>query len=159
MRLLDQKGRLFGKINVFDLLVILLVLVGVVGMSLRLVQNRQTAAESKTAVCRVEIVDGGEYLKDAFAIGDPLYEKETLLGTVTDVQVKPAQYLKLLPDGSSKMVDHLYQYDITLTFTTDRLNTASGYRVDTAEWLAGTSHFISNGFAASTAVVRAIEIQ
>ena len=159
MSLMDKKGRLFGKVNLFDLLVILLVLVGVVGMSLRLVKERQEVAEGKTAICKVEIVDAGEYLKDAFEIGDALYEKETLLGTITSVQVKPAQELKLLTDGTAKLVDRTDHYDITLTFTTDRLMIAEGYRIDSAEWLAGTSHSISNGFAATAAIVRSIEIQ
>lgn len=159
MRLMDDKGRLFGKLNIFDLLVILLVLVGVVGMSLRLISSREEMGEAKTAVYQVEIMEAEEYLKDAYQVGDTLYEGETLLGTVTDIQVENSKSLEYLSDGTSKLVEQLHCYDIKLTFTTEQLVNKEGYHVDSAEWLAGTSHFISNGFAGATAVVRSIEIQ
>lgn len=159
MRLMDDKGRLFGKINIFDLLVLLLVIVGVVGMSLRLASNRQELGETKTAVYQLEIKEGQECLKDAFQVGDALYEKDTLLGTITEVRVENAGTLRLLPDGTAKMVEYLHLYDIEITFTTDQLMEDKGYHIDAAEWLAGTTHSISNGFAATSAVVRSVEIQ
>ena len=159
MRLMDDKGRLFGKINIFDLLVLLLVIVGVVGMSLRLINTRQELGETKTAVYQIEIVEGQEFLKDAFQVGDALYEGDTFLGTITEVRVENSETLRLLPDGSTKVVKYMHLYDIEITFTTDQFIEDKGYHVDTAEWLAGTNHSISNGFAAAGAVVRSVEIQ
>ena len=159
MRLMDDKGRLFGKINLFDLLVLLLVIVGVVGMSLRLINTRQELGETKTAVYQIEIKEGQECLKDAFQVGDVLYEKDTFLGTITEVRGENSETLQRRADGSAKMVKQLHLYDIEITFTTDRFVEDKGYHVDSAEWLAGTSHSISNGFAATAAVVRSVEIQ
>lgn len=157
MKLMDEKGRLFGKINLFDLLVLLLVIVGIVGMSTRLIKTDRETAEMTTAIYHVEIVGAQEYFKEVYKVGDSLYEGDTFLGTVTAVEVTPNKVLKLMPDGSAKMVERNTYFDINLTFTTDRFNTESGYHVDSAEWLAGTSHVVSNGFAVSTAVVRSIE--
>lgn len=159
MRLMDDKGRLFGKVNIFDLLVLLLVIVGLVGMSLRMIPSQEEVAVTKTAIYQVEIVGAREYLKDAYQIGDVLYEGENFVGTITDVQIENSKYWKRLADGTMKQVEQLYGYDIKLTFTTDEFIENKGYHVDTAEWLAGTSHFISNGFASATVVVRSIEIQ
>ncbi len=157
MKLMDEKGRLFGKINLFDLLVLLLVIVGIVGMSTRLIKTDRETAEMTTATYHVEIVGAQECFKEVYKVGDSLYEGDTLLGTVTAVEVTPNKVLKLMPDGSAKMVERNTYFDINLTFTTDRFNTDAGYHVDSAEWLAGTSHVVSNGFAVSTAVVRSIE--
>ena len=35
MKLMDKNGRLFGKVHLFDLLVVILLLVGIIGMGLR----------------------------------------------------------------------------------------------------------------------------
>ncbi len=159
MRLMDDKGRLFGKINIFDLLVLLLVIVGVVGMSLRLINPQKELGETKTAIYHIEIAEGQEFLKDAFQVGDALYEGDTFLGTITEVQVENSDTLRLLPDGSTKVVKYMHLYDIKIAFTTDQFKEDKGYYVDTAEWLSGTSHSISNGFAAAGVVVRSVEIQ
>ncbi len=157
MKLMDEKGRLFGKINLFDLLVLLLVIVGIIGMSTRLIKINRETAQMTTATYRLEIVGAQECYKDAYKVGDSLYESETLLGTITEVSVTPNTELKLMPDGTAKMVERTLHYDIALTFTTDQFNTAEGYHIDSAEWLAGTSHIISNGFAVTTAVIRSVE--
>ena len=158
MKLIDEKGRLFGKINLFDLLVVLLVLVGVIGMGTRLIKTNRETAEMTTANFQLEIVGAQECFKTAYNVGDSLYEADTLLGTITAVEVAPSESLKMMPDGTAKMVESVLYYDVTLTLTTDRFSTDSGYSVDSAEWLAGTSHIVSNGYAVSTVVVRSVEI-
>lgn len=159
MKLIDEKGRLFGKVNCFDLLVVLLVVVGIVGMATRLLKPAEVGAEMKTATYHLEISEAQECFKTAFQVGDSLYEDGVLLGTVTEVKVRPADVLKRMPDGTAKMVERTLYYDINLTFTTDRFNVDEGYYVDSREFLAGTGHIISNGFASVTAVVRDIEMK
>lgn len=157
MKLIDDKGRLFGKINLFDIVVILLVIVGIVGMATRLIDTDRETAEMKPATYRIEIVSAQECFKTAYKVGDTLYEGDTLLGTVTAVEVTPNKAVQLTADGSPKEIESKQLCDIKLTFTTDQFHNDGGYSIGTAEWLAGTSHVISNGFAVSTAVVRSIE--
>ena len=90
-------------------------------------------------------------------VGDTLYEGDTLLGTVTAVEVTPNKAVQLTADGTPKEIESKLACDIKLTFTTEQFHNDGGYSIGTAEWLAGTSHVISNGFAVSTAVVRSIE--
>ncbi len=158
MRLIDEKGRLFGKLNIFDLLILLLVIVGVIGMAARLLVSKEQGAQAKTATYQLEIVGVEECYTTAFQVGDPLYEAGVQIGTITAVKVRPAEVSRRMPDGSVKLVERALYYDIDLTFTTDQFNLDSGYHVDSQEMLAGTSHLLSNGFATATAVVRTIEI-
>ena len=157
MKLIDEKGRLFGKVNLFDLLVVLLLIVGIVGMSTRLIKPDPERTEMSTATFQVEIVSAQDYYLGAYQVGDTLYEGDMALGTITAVKETPCKALKVMPDGSTKLVERKMLSDIMLTFTTDRFNRSSGTHIDSAEWLAGTSHIISNGFATATVVVRNIQ--
>lgn len=158
MKLIDEKGRLFGKLNIFDLLIILLLLVGVVGMASRLMMPAEKGNETKTATYQVEINNVDECYTTAFEVGDPIYEAGVRIGTVTAVNVRPAEMTRMMPDGSVKVVERAMYYAIDLTFTTDQFQLDEGFHVDTREMLAGTSHIISNGFATATAVIRTVEI-
>lgn len=157
MKLIDEKGRLFGKLNLFDLVVILLVIVGIIGMATRLISTDRETAEMKTATYQIEITSAQECFKTAYKVGDTLYEGDTLLGTVTAVEVTPNKAVQLTADGTPKEIESKLACDIKLTFTTEQFHNDGGYSIGTAEWLAGTSHVISNGFAVSTTTVRDIK--
>ncbi len=157
MKFLDNKGRLFGKLNLFDLLVILLILVGAVGMGTRLIQKEETALNYQKAVTQMELLECPEYVAAAFQVGDTLYEKEVEVGKVTAVEVVPYESLELLSDGTSKYVPHKIQYTVKLTVETDRLLiTNEGIAVNTQEWLNGTRHNIANGKAKYNAIIRSV---
>lgn len=80
MKLIDNKGRLFGLINLFDLLVILVIVAGVFFVVSRLDFN-----ESEVSVNEIEldvtflIEDIRQETIDALTIGDRLYEYDTNL--------------------------------------------------------------------------------
>lgn len=156
MKFIDEKGRLFGKVNLFDLLILVLVLAGIVGMATRLLLPGAKPEELCTATYTVEFNEVEECFTDAFEKGDSLYQEGVCLGTVTDVKVSLAKTVEILPDGSHGLVEHVATYDVLLTVTTDRFRTSGGYHIDSQEMLAGTSHEISNGFARGTAVVREV---
>lgn len=159
MKLMDEKGRLFGKLNIFDLVIILVVLAGIIGMATRLLLPGVEEDQLKTATYTAEFKELKECFETAYSVGDTLYEDGVMLGTVTAVEVKPAVTAEMLPDGSYQMVEHPLYLDITLTFTTDRFHADGGYRVDSQSLLAGTSHAISNGFAKATGVIREVVIE
>jgi hypothetical protein len=159
MKLVDQKGRLFGKINLFDLLVILLVVAGLVGIVFRLLLPPVAESNLMTATYTVEMLEQDECFKTAYKAGDTLYEKGVVLGTVTAVQVSPAKTQEILPDGTVQPVEHVTTYDITLTVTTDQLHNSGGYHIGSQEFLAGTTHKISNGYATAPGVVRNLIIK
>ncbi len=157
MKFLDDKGRLFGKLNVFDLLVILIVLIGAVGMGARLLQKEEAAMNYQKAVTQMEVENCPEHVARSYQVGDVVYEKGVEVGRVTAVEVVPYQSLEILNDGSYRYVDHQLSFTVKLTMETDRLLiTKDGIMVDTQEWLNGTRHNISNGKSTYSGIIRSV---
>ena len=118
MKLIDEKGKLFGKVNLFDLLILVLLVVGLVAMGSRLFMRTTPEEKYVTATYTVEFSQVGECYRNAFRVGDSLYEKGVPFGTVTAVEVSPAVTIELLPDGSYGPVEHVTTLDIKVTATT-----------------------------------------
>lgn len=154
MKLIDEKGRLLGKLSIFDLLILLLVIVGIVAIALRLVTPVEQPESGEKATFTVEFDGYGEAIKNAFKEGDTLYEEGVALGTVKSVAIEPYQSYELLPDGTVGAVEHQLTFSVTVVVETDRLRNDGGYRVASQEMLNGTSHIFTNGYAAFTGVVR-----
>ena len=100
MGLIDSKGKVFGLINIIDLLAILLI-VAVVGR-FTLKQNQKSAG----AVAKnIEVVVHVKEVRDATAnvvkVGDIVKETKSnaVLGKVTNVEIKPSDTLVETSDG------------------------------------------------------------
>ena len=88
MKLIDEKGRLFGKINLLDLIALLLVLAAVVFFGLRLIRGRGTTAASAepaqiTYTVLVQAVDPRTLPYVDKAIGEPLLSSGSLINSLT----------------------------------------------------------------------------
>lgn len=100
MNLIDKKGRIFGLINIIDLLIILLIL-AVVGRFALKVQQQPAGVESKN----IEVVLLVKEVRDATANvikeGDIVRETKTnmVLGKVTKVEILPSDTLVNTADG------------------------------------------------------------
>lgn len=158
MKLMDKNGRLFGKIHLFDLLILVLLIGGVIGMALRFFVSDDEVVTPRSATYTVEITEKEQYIADAYRVGDTLWEKGENMGTVTKVEVHPHQSVEVLPDGTSGLVDHVITYNIILTVETDNLREHDGTFIGSQELLNGTGHTLSNGFVAAGGTVREIQI-
>ena len=100
MSLIDNKGRIFGLINIIDLLVIVLI-VAVVGRFT--LKSRQKSAGAVTT--NIEVVVHVKEVRDATAdivkVGDIVKETKSnvVLGKVVDVKVNPSETLVETADG------------------------------------------------------------
>lgn len=154
MRLIDDKGRIFGKLNLFDLVVILLIVVGILGICLRGNAPSKEQVETNEATYTLELTGVQEHVVKAFKKGDQIWENGTLLGVLAEEPVvTPHRTAELQPDGTVKMVDHVMYYSAVFTLKTDQFRADKGYHIDTNEMLNGTGHVISNGFATASVVV------
>lgn len=94
MKIIDNKGKLFGLLNVIDLLVILMVIVVVVVGAKRLKNVPSiSSADAKEGIVTFEISEVRKVTVDNIAVGDPLYEydKGNYIGKIVDVQSGPFQ--------------------------------------------------------------------
>jgi hypothetical protein len=111
-RILDERGRLFGKVNVVDL-VVLLVIVAVVCFAVL----RMTGGSSQSVPVKVTYTVEAQRQATVNAIrakGSVTDDGGTLLGQVQDVIVTPTQEEYPTPDGDLKAFDSPIFKDITI---------------------------------------------
>ena len=161
MKWIDDKGCLFGKVHFFDGLIALLVVVGILAVGLRFAPKQKEEQKPKTfsAVYTLEMRDMGDLFVDAFAVGDTIYEWNEPIGTIKAVEVRPATMAYVGAEGTLLEPEYKHRHHITLTVETDRMSNNGRYFIGTVEFLNGTGHTISNGFAQCQSVVRQITIK
>ncbi|MDI3480561.1 MAG: hypothetical protein PWQ97_216 [Tepidanaerobacteraceae bacterium] len=100
MVLIDDKGKIFGIINIIDLLVILLI-VGVVGRYAVKSSIKLAGVQTRNIQLTLLVKDVREATSSVMKKGDVVREARTnlVLGKVTGVEVKPADTLVNTADG------------------------------------------------------------
>ena len=88
--IMDEKGRLFGKVSIVDLLIILVVITAAAGIGYKFTRSKTVSPFIKTDSIQVRfyVEDAPSYAIDNVKIGDPVKEsiQNTGLGHVTDIQ-------------------------------------------------------------------------
>jgi hypothetical protein len=120
-KIIDEHGRVFGKVSVIDFLVILIVLV--LGAALYVKYNvlevTSVASKMDSFTYTVTIYGARDYSVNAFKPGDVLYDKNgsggNTIGTISDVKSSEAKKASELVDGTLVMGNVEGRYDITLT--------------------------------------------
>ncbi len=121
-KIIDEHGRVFGKISLIDFLVVLVVIV--VGAALYVKYNvlEVTSAAAKDPISYTITIYGARtYTADGLKIGDAIYDKNgsggNTVGTITDIKVADAKRPSELLDGTVVLGDYEDHYDITLTIS------------------------------------------
>lgn len=130
--MIDRQGRLFGKINIIDLAVLLAVLALVVGFL-----YREKAASSIVNPKTVELKVVCPYvyppIDEQIKVGDRLIANGAPVDVViTSKEVKPALTTVPRPDGSLGLVTSPYRKDVYLTIK-GKTNSVT----DAEIWLGG----------------------
>jgi hypothetical protein len=146
MRILDQKGRLFGKVSVIDLLILL----AVVGLGLGYVYQRTSPeilqivnADTKFYVTMTANRMRG-FSVDAVDIGDIMYKQHDRqpLGTVVKLETEPATDYMLYPDGTAVLVEMEERYRMYITLESTGSITDVGYHVNGIMHIAPGSEIV-----------------
>ncbi|MBR5153099.1 MAG: DUF4330 domain-containing protein [Clostridia bacterium] len=115
-----KNGKLFGKISIVDIAVVLLLAVLVAGVILRIGGNSGEVISGATYECVVKVESVRQYTVDALTKGGEVYDKTTkeYIGTITGVTTEPATDHLLMADGSHKVVpvDNRYHAYVTIAF-------------------------------------------
>lgn len=138
-KLIDERGRLFGRINVVDALVLLAVLVLIVAFALRaqrlaadkVQQQPLIAAPEETVPVVYEVTMYNTSIGHAedIRVGDTLYNRDhngVNVGTIVDVQVNDCYMPSQLADGSYVMAPVRGRYNIVLTVEGEARPSQSG---------------------------------
>ncbi len=91
MKIIDGKGRLFGIINIIDLLVILALVVLIAFGFSRMGKGIVSTTATKEGIITYEIADIRQATVDQIQVGDPVYhyDKGTYIGEIVDVKIEP----------------------------------------------------------------------
>ena len=134
MKIIDDKGRLFGKISLVDILVVMIVIVLGFAVYSRFFTQEQTAVGSVsndefTYVLRLNGVRS--MTAEALRVGDAIYgtDNGTYLGTISNIEVKDSYQEFATVYGTTVVAPAENRYEVLLTIASEGLITSGKYYV------------------------------
>jgi len=116
---MDKKGRIFGKISIIDVIIVVTILAVAAGFVYRQTSESIGAIIHADTPFYVTIQGTGlrHFIVDAVDVGDVVYRRHSRqpLGRVVDIQVETARDLLHLSDGTVTLAPHEGRYDIFIT--------------------------------------------
>lgn len=166
MKLVDSKGRLFGKLNLIDLLVILLIVVVLAAAVLKLTGadtagNHYSKSLNRpliyTVVCRMvyrpvaeemmaekgnQLMAGGEMVEGCF---------------ITDVEMLPHYDTYVDGEGKPLRVESEEYRDLLFTISGEAPFVENAYKVGTQEVRVGKNHIVKTVTLEITGTIQSLE--
>lgn len=119
MKILDHKGRIFGKVNIINFCIILFVIGAIILGCIKIVNGNGPSFANESVGFKAEILLSALYdgFQDEITIGDKLYDRraESYLGIVTHKTVTPAVQEVRINDGRAVMSEVPNRWDVILT--------------------------------------------
>ena len=153
MKIIDEKGRLFGKVNLIDLAVVLILVVAVAAVGMKLFGNKAvSAATSQQVTLTYEVVaqDVPQHVADyctAHVGGQLLSSGKLLDGSITDCQAVE------VVEGDTTRTDLYFTIEVNTAFTN------STYAVGSQEVRVGIEHLVKTSDIEVEGVVSSLEVE
>ena len=131
-----NNGKLFGKINIIDFMVILIIALALILSAIKF--NINPVKENVNEVTfqyTLEVKGVRNFTVDAFQKGDEIYEgkSENLLGKIIDIKTSPTQKYLADANGEINITDVPGQYDLSLTIECNGIKGNKGLETTTGE--------------------------
>lgn len=101
--MIDKNGKLFGKINIIDLIVVIVVIAAVAVFGFAKISQKNNAAASVSNEITLEFAtdEVNDYVLEHVKEGEPIYDfdKDVELGTVTSFEVTPSKVFNVNSEG------------------------------------------------------------
>lgn len=136
MKIIDKQGRLFGKLSIIDLLVILIVVVLAAAFYLKRNVKEHTSPVTPTTSITYEIKIPGvrDEILSEFQVGDQVYDTDNdsgnAIGTIREIRVEPYRLNATLTDGSYTVGEVEGRNDVYLTLEGSGLISGGRYYVN-----------------------------
>lgn len=153
MKIIDEKGRLFGKVNLIDLAVVLILVVAVAAVGMKLFGNQAVSAvTSQQVTLTYEVVaqDVPQHVADYCTanVGGQLLSSGKLLdGSITDCQAVE------VTEGDATRTDLYFTIEVNTAFTN------STYAVGSQEVRVGIEHLVKTSDIEVEGVVSSLEVE
>jgi hypothetical protein len=135
-KIIDKQGRLFGKISVIDVIVIVIVLLlgAALYVKFNVLEITSSTGELEPITYVIKVSGVREYTLNNLEIGDILFDEDNdsgnSVGTITDIEAEQAMAASELTDGTYVMAEIENCYDITLTIEASGLVSSGRYFVN-----------------------------
>lgn len=147
MKIIDRNGRLFGKISIIDVLVIVVVAVMAVALYVKTNHKEITGTTAENPSIKFQILVEGvrTYVGDAVQVGDKLYDLDyssggEALGKITAIEVMPGSSLTEFSDGTSEVVPMEDCVNLLLTVEGEGIVNDGFYSINRVYNLGVNSH-------------------
>ena len=145
MKFIDKKGRLFGVVNLIDLLFVLILVVAVIGGAKRLGGSKIVNEPDKEGHVKFMIQNVRQVTADSIVKGDKVYhyDKGTYLGVIENVELEPYKkeseyqgkiYQAEVPERFSVIIDvaaNIGENEQTYTAGGEQMKMGNEYRMKT----------------------------
>lgn len=166
MKLIDEKGKIFGKLNIVDLIVVVLIVAIVAAVAVRFTSSKLNAngltptAENQycyvTCFASLQVPEVAETLKigDHIAAGGKYTDAE-----IVDIKVEPAAYVGVNSEGKAVYSEHPIWKDVTVVVK-EKINPSNiTIKVGGQEARVGYSYIIKTQTVEANAKIRGIEFK
>ncbi len=159
--IINKEGKLFGKISVIDIAVILIIAVLAVGIYIRFSGTTQTIATAGEDIeCTFLVRNIRMFSAEALERGGPVYDKTSkeYIGEITDVRIDKGEYQVNMADGTFQTIAPEDRYNAYVTVEFEGKVGENGYYTAANKYLAaGTSVVINTKYAQCESTVYSIK--
>ena len=164
MKIINEKGKLFGLINIVDLIVLIVIVALVAAMGVRYMSGRSQQGETQasseemycyaTIVARLQPPEMGEYLN----VGDHLVANGSFTDAeIVSVDVEPGAYVGVNDEGVAVESTHPIWKDITVVAKQKLDPNAVTLKLGGQEIRVGYDYILKTQNVEADAVIRGIE--
>lgn len=148
MAIVDEKGRLFGKINLLDLVVVLAILAVAARFGYKAYKGRQAVAvgEDKVIEMTMRLPAVAEPTIKAIPVGSELYDSKsnTYMGKVVEVRQEPALVVTTGDDGRVYEQPSKNRFDLYVIIAGKGRVSPNGVTMAGLEVKIGRTNFVKN---------------
>ena len=130
MKLIDENGRLFGKISIVDVLALLAAAAVVAAVYGKGHMPQTGSVTLNPIVYQLRLENQPQYLVDALRVGDQMFDRERStggsLGTITAIEVTDGSTQGTLLDGTYGAFPTEERYNVLLTIESEGMIAADG---------------------------------
>ena len=146
-KVIDKNGRLFGKISVIDIAVLIIMIVLAISFYLKfnVIDETSTKTVTQPITYTVKIPAVRQYALDMLEEGDAFFSNDNgskgQIGEITKIEYSPATFSSPALDGTYSTGTIEGKYDVVLTIKADASSSKGRFYVDsTFEIVSNASH-------------------
>ena len=133
MKIIDEKGKLLGIINIIDLLVVFVIVLAVIFAAGKIFPGAESdeIGSQKEMEFTVKVEEVSKYTIDAANLGDPVFDFETGsdIGFISKVDYRPHMEYLVDKDNKPVAIESLDKYDLFIRVKADFIETDSALMV------------------------------